>query len=683
MRDRKDGRAGWLRWARTAVFVGLAASAAATPAGRSIDEERLDARVRALREDLRGAVSSNGWRSARYSVLALSLETGDTLFAHGAHDRLAPASNLKLLTTATALRYLGPDFRYQTFLLADGPIESGHLKGDLVLYGTGDPGLSEDFQGTAAFGPLADSLVAAGVSVVEGAIVGDGTFFSGPLLGDGWNPEDLNDWFTAPSSGLTYAENMVTLRVVPAAAGAAPVIHTIPDGAELALSVTAMTGRGAGRVQIRRTDPSQPVTIDGSITPGGREIWRQMTVSDPAANAASVFRKVLASRGIEVVGGVRTVGDASSSRVTRRSLWAPSIGAGRSGPRMIARHESPPLIEYLKIVNKKSHNLFADVTLKTVGRVVRGDGSFAGGSAVVRGFLASEVKTDTAGLVMLDGSGLSSMDRMSASTFVDVLKHMARSDQWSSYWETLPEAGNQRELRRMYQTPAAGNLRAKTGTIEHVSALSGVVRSANGERILFSIIANDVPTTYSAKRIEDRIGISLASFERPFSVSGPELRLASDSVVADTGVVAAVGAPSIAAAPTPAPAPPVAAALTAPSSPAARTHTVQKGDNLSVIARRYGVTLNALVAANPKLSPRRLMPWVQLEVPAPVPTEDATAPADRTDVQVHTVKSGDNFSTIARAYDVSVNALIEANPGVNLRRLQVRQKIRIPAPTEG
>jgi LysM repeat protein len=122
------------------------------------------------------------------------------------------------------------------------------------------------------------------------------------------------------------------------------------------------------------------------------------------------------------------------------------------------------------------------------------------------------------------------------------------------------------------------------------------------------------------------------------------------------------------------PTPTVAAAPTR-----TRSHTVAKGENLTVIARRYRVTLNALVAANPGMSPRRLMPGAKLTVPAAEVSEDATPPAERADVQVHTVKSGDNFSTIARSYDVSVNALIEANPAVNPRRLQIGQRVRIPA----
>jgi D-alanyl-D-alanine carboxypeptidase/D-alanyl-D-alanine-endopeptidase (penicillin-binding protein 4) len=673
MTGRKHPR--WDGWLRAAALVVVALTGAAMPARRALDEETLDAWVRQLREELRVAVESNGWRFAKYGVLALSLETGDTLYAQGAHDMLAPASNMKLLTTAAALRYLGPDFRYQTFLLADGPIDGGRLRGDLILYGTGDPGLSEDFQGAPGFGALADSLVSAGVTAVEGDLVGDGSFFSGPLLAVGWDPDDLNDWFAAPSSGLTYNENMVTLRVVPSLPGTTPEVHTIPDGADLDMVVTAVTGGGGRRVQIGREDPSQPITIDGSLVSGGREVWRQMTVTDPARFAASVFRSVLADRGIAVLGGVRTVDRAATSRVTWRSLWAPTVSAERRGPRVLVRHSSPPLQDYLKIVNKKSHNLFAEVTLKTLGRVVSGDGSFYGGGRVVRSFLANEVKTDTTGLVINDGSGLSGWDRVSAATFVDVLKHMSGTDLWESYWETLPEAGNPRELRRMYQTPAAGNLRAKTGTIEHVSSLSGVVRSANGERILFSIIANDIPTTWGAKRIEDRIGVRLASFERPFDPSAAELRLAPDVLAPDTGAVVEV-APAATAAPavTPAVTPTVAAA-----APRPRTHTVAKGENLTVIARRYGITLNALVAANPRMSPRRLMPGVTLAVPARDAGEDPTPPAERADVQVHLVRSGENFSTIARAYDVSVNALIEANPDVNPRRLQIGQQVRIPA----
>ena len=636
MTERKSGhhRTRGRRLLRVAVL-SLSCTAAAATVGEALDEIPLDESVRLLREQLRTVVESYGWRSARYGVLALSLETGDTLYDSGAHDLLAPASNLKLLTTAAALHYLGPDFRYQTFLLADGPIEKGRLKGNLVLYGTGDPGFSDRFRGTDLLEALADSLQSAGVAVVEGDVVGDGSFFSGPLLGEGWDPLDLNDAFAAPSSALSFDENVVTLRVAPSVAGRRPTIHTIPNGAGLPMEITAVTGGRRGRVRIQRQDPSQPITIYGSLSPTGRDVWRQITVFDPPRFAASVFRSVLEARGIHVTGGVNTIADAAASPVTTRSLWAPALDAKRKGPRIIASHQSPPLIEYLRIVNKKSNNLFADLTLKTIGRMVVGEGSYAAGSEVVRSFLADEVKTDTAGVVIQDGSGLSEFSRVSAAVFVDVLKHMAQTALWDLYWETLPEAGNPRELRRMYRTPAAGNLRAKTGTIKRVSALSGLVRSANGERILFSILANDLRSTGGAKRVEDRIGVRLASFQRPFTTSAPAM---------------------------------VEPQVSVPPSVTATTHTVRSGENLSVIARRYGVTLGVLTAANPGLSPRRLMPGTELLLPT----------AGLADVQTHRVRAGENFSVIARTYGVSLSGLIAANPDLDPRRLQVGQRLRIP-----
>jgi len=187
----------------------------------------------------------------------------------------------------------------------------------------------------------------------------------------------------------------------------------------------------------------------------------------------------------------------------------------------------------------------------------------------------------------------------------------------------------------MYRTPAAGNLRAKTGTIEHVSALSGLVRSANGERILFSILANDVRSTGGAKRVEDRIGVRLASFQRPFTASAPAAVEPQVSVAPTVTVI---------------------------------THSVRSGENLSVIARRYGVTLGALTAANPGLSPRRLMPGTELLLPT----------AELANVRTHRVRAGDNFSVIARTYGVSLSGLIAANKNIDPRRLQVGQNLRIP-----
>lgn len=473
-----------------------------------------DPLVAALRGDLDWILRATGWRSTEWGVLAVSLDSGDTLFAHAPETPLTPASNVKLLTTAAALHHLGPDFRWETYVLSDGGVVDGTLLGDLVLYGTGDPGLSERFEASsaAAFEGLASRLGESGVRRIHGDVVGDGSFFQGPLTHPDWDPADLNDWFAAPVGALSFNENVVTLRIESGPHdGAPPRVHTLPADPGLPIENLAVTGRG--RLMIQRDHPLEPIRIVGSIPRGGRDVWRRITVRDPARTAAQALRTALEDAGIEVMGRVRTAASAYDSPLTGRRIWAP--GAGAHAPRLLARHRSPALREYVAVVNKESHNLFAEAMLKTLGRVVDGEGSFQGGVRVVERFVRDHLGPAASGAVLTDGSGLADSNRVGAATFVALLRYMAASPEWAPYWESLPEAGNRRELGRMYRTAAAGNLRAKTGTIRGVSALSGIVRSVGGERIAFSIIGNRVPSTWSAKRVEDRIGIRLAAFDRP------------------------------------------------------------------------------------------------------------------------------------------------------------------------
>jgi PBP4 family serine-type D-alanyl-D-alanine carboxypeptidase len=180
---------------------------------------------------------------------------------------------------------------------------------------------------------------------------------------------------------------------------------------------------------------------------------------------------------------------------------------------VVAVHYSPPLREIAAVVNKKSHNLFAELLLFSLGKIRFGEGSFDGGSRSLSDFLVRSVGVPETELFVDDGSGLSRLNRASPSAFVTLLSFVADAPYAETFWATLPEAGIRQELNRMHQSAAAGNLRAKTGTISRVSALSGVVHTAQGEPILFSILSNQVPTS-SAKRVEDRIGIQLASASR-------------------------------------------------------------------------------------------------------------------------------------------------------------------------
>jgi D-alanyl-D-alanine carboxypeptidase/D-alanyl-D-alanine-endopeptidase (penicillin-binding protein 4) len=177
-------------------------------------------------------------------------------------------------------------------------------------------------------------------------------------------------------------------------------------------------------------------------------------------------------------------------------------------------HLSPPLAEIAAVTNHVSHNLFAEALLKAVGRVAVGEGSFTGGARAVEYFLGCETELDSANVRLVDGSGLSRFNQVTARATIRLLDYMTRSGTWEVYVESLPEAGTARGLRRMFGTAAAENLRAKTGTIQNVSSLSGYVRSADGERLAFSVIANGVPSTSREKGTEDAIGARLARFRR-------------------------------------------------------------------------------------------------------------------------------------------------------------------------
>ncbi|MGH7444523.1 MAG: D-alanyl-D-alanine carboxypeptidase/D-alanyl-D-alanine endopeptidase, partial [Longimicrobiales bacterium] len=430
------------------------------------------------------------------------------------------------------------------------------------------------------------------------------SYFAGGGTPEGWQTSYMNASYAAPASALTYAENIATVQVAPAAqAGWRPEATLVPGGAGIALVNQATTvASGRTSIRIRRSAYDGPVVVTGQIARGATPVVRAVVVSDPERFAAGALRYELQERGITIDGDVRSVTAEAASPVSGRSVFAP--GFEQDAPlRVLAVHSSPPLIEILSIINHKSHNQMAEQALRTLGRVVTGNGTVAGGARGVHAMLKHKLGDDAnVELTQYDGSGLSVMNRASARSFIQLLDAMAASAMWQEFWSTLPEAGAPGGLRRMYRTPAEGNLRAKTGTINHVSALSGYVDAANGERIAFSILSNNVPSTWRAKRIEDGIGARLAALDRP-AMLGERVDRTQPMQPAEPNVAAPSETPQAAPAP----------AADAPA--AARTHTIQKGDTFEGIAKQYGHTVRALRAANPNLDPRRLMPGKTLRLP--------------------------------------------------------------------
>jgi serine-type D-Ala-D-Ala carboxypeptidase/endopeptidase (penicillin-binding protein 4) len=570
----------------------------------------LEPAVTTLRADLDGILGNAGLRGSRWSVMVVSLDRGDTLYAHGADESLAPASNMKLYTTAAALYYLGPEYRFSTYLVANGPIRDGVLDGDVLLYGTGDPTFSGRFGGAAAaFQAFADTLVALGIREVRGAIVGDASYFSGSGAADGWQDSYMNAGYAAPANALSYAENIATLQIRPGAQpGWRPEVRIVPGGDGVAIVNQATTSaRGGGTsIQALRTAYDGPIVVRGRIAAGSSPVVRTVPLADSHRYAAAVLREAMQQRGIVVHGGVGAIQHAEDSPVTGQSVFAPAYDNGATPLRVLAVHTSRPLLDVLDVVNRRSHNLLAEQTLRLVGRVAFGEGSIEAGGRAIRYMLECETGLSDFDLHVADGSGLSVLNRSSARTFIQLLDVMARSAEWEAYWSTLPEAGRPNGLRRMHRTDAELNLRAKTGTINNVSSLSGYVRATNGERLAFAIIANQVGSTWQAKRVEDAIGARIASFDRPVH----EAPVPGEPII-DVAPVE----PAPAAEPAQ-PAPPPAAPDPTPVEPAEpRTYTIRSGDTLDAIARRHGITVAALQRANPGVEPRRLRPGQTIRLP--------------------------------------------------------------------
>ncbi len=485
----------------TAVLAGpLAGSAGAQEAPSGILAPRIAPLLRTHR-----------YRYATWGALVVSLTRGDTLFAWRADRLMVPASNAKLFTTAAALHYLGTEFRFVTVLFAEGRVNNGVLFGDLVLYGTGDPTFGLD---TASLAPFADSVARAGIRRIRGAVVGDASFLGAELTGPGWSPDNFARPFAAPPSALNAAENVIVITVTPGrSTGDAARVTVDPPNDYYTVVSVVVTGRARSRTRISvdRGPAHGVIDLRGVIAPD-RAAWRtSVVVQEPAVFAAGMLRSLLAARGIEVQGGVRSeTGDAPERA---RQMLAATHGATDPFANAIAVRRSPPLDDLVTFINYRSHNLSAELAFRTIGRTVGGAGTFAAGAQAVARFLRDQVGLPPGSFRVTDGSGLSLLDQATPRSLVQLLAWMRRAPEGRAFYQSLPVVGE--GIRsRMLGTAAVGRLRAKTGTMNAVSALSGYVSAAGGEELVFSLLVNDLPSVQRARDTQDSVGVLLSAFDR-------------------------------------------------------------------------------------------------------------------------------------------------------------------------
>ena len=417
---------------------------------------------------------------AFWGIEVRGLTSGRLLYARNAEKSFRPASTLKLLTTAAALDLFGPEARLRTTVETTGRLDArGRILGDVFLVGRGDPDLSGRFASDnelAAFEELAEALRAAGARRIEGRVVGHEGAFTGDRRGSDWGWEDLTWSYGAEVSALSFNDNTVELKLLPGERALDPVLLEMsPRSSYYSVASTAVTtSAGAKRDLTLVRDPgSNRICITGTLPIG--ETWEgRVALEDPARYAATVFMEVLEAKGIRVAGPVATSSEALPL-----------------GSRVLAAHESPTMVEMLKVVNKESQNLHAEMLLRLLGQRTRGEGSVAAGHEAAQAFLARlGIASDTWALE--DGSGLSRSDLVSPRGLVALLSAMSRHPLAVPFRESLAVMGVDGTLKtRLKGTPAEGRIQAKTGTLRLVNALAGYVTRPAGEPLVFSIVVNN------------------------------------------------------------------------------------------------------------------------------------------------------------------------------------------------
>jgi len=475
--------------------VPAAASASVSELARLIDE----------------AIDTSEFTSARWGVCVISLGDGSLLYARNADRLFTPASNMKLYTTAVALEHLGPDFRWRTSVYTATPIGvDGTINGDQTLYGRGAPDLSSRpvRELPASLAQLADQMYQRGVRHVRGDVVGDESYFRSEPFGDGWQWNDIQWYFGAEPSALSIDNNEVDIEIKPATDAKLPPVARL-SSADMDLKLTtdvATTAAGEQlTVGIHRGLSDNNIRVWGEFPAGTRGFGARLSVHDPARMAATLFITALKARGITVTGGARTRDFRTPVDERFNPLQATELG----------NVLSQPLSDIVRVTNKESINLNAELILRTLGRergelapdpdplAKRERGDDEAGLALIRQWL-ERLGIDTKALALHDGSGLSRLDLVTPEATVKLLQAASKTATASVFHDSLPVAGMDGTLNarlRQYQ----GRVSAKTGSLTYTNSLSGYLSTDNGVELAFSIICNDHTGHANSAQVIDRI----------------------------------------------------------------------------------------------------------------------------------------------------------------------------------
>lgn len=440
-------------------------------------------------------------RNGTWGAMVVSLTSGDTLFSRNAGVSLNPASTLKLYTTALAFEQLGPSHRFATDVLRHGVLSHGTLSGDLFIRGGGDPALTRRYYNGDGNGPmraLARRVAEAGIRRIEGDVIGDDHAFEAKAVPDGWLQRYLHASYAARVSALSLNENLVHVVVTPGRAGQPGAVRLEPATTAFRVSGSATTRARSRGAQVTVTGGEDGVIrVRGWIGARSEARVYGLVVPEPAMFTTGALLKALRDAGVVVEGRAR-------------------VGVTPAGAVRVTSLPSPPLSELAGVMNRESSNHYAELIFRNAARMASPlrVGSAAMGNALLRDFMSLRVGAKAQDVYAADGSGLSTLDRVTARSLVKLLAYAHKASWSREFHGTLPIAGHEETLRlRMRGTPAQGNLHAKTGTTNDVVALSGYVSARTGEILAFAFLYNG-KDRWNARATIDAMGATLADYSR-------------------------------------------------------------------------------------------------------------------------------------------------------------------------
>lgn len=462
--------------------------------GAANSKSAVRADVERFQQRAEAALSAAGPDKGAWGVLVTDAATGEVLYARNADGYFMPASNAKLFTTALALATLGPDYRVRTSVASSGTMETnGVLLGDLVLIGRGDANLSNrkfpydkkeerEGQPQKVLDEFAAAVAAHGVQEITGDVVADDSIFQHEKFPSGWLVDDILWSYGAAVSAVSVNDNSFSLELRPGANEGEPARYETGMAADFYTveNLVHTSARGSEeKLAVARDPGSHVIHLSGTMPLDAQTRRLTIAIEDPAEFAAFLLARLLSVRGVKIDGQPRA-----------RHAGDPSLSA--APPQLVlAERTSVPLSDEVRLTNKSSENLHAELLLLLSAREKAGANNYEDALKFASGFFKAAGIAD-GDVALSDGSGLSRKDLVTPRAVVQLLRYAATQPWGELYRSTLPVAGEDGTLSdRMKNTPATARVFAKTGTIGHGNALSGYATTLHGEQVLFSILGNN------------------------------------------------------------------------------------------------------------------------------------------------------------------------------------------------